>query len=73
MANANWNTCHNKIKRKLDGWSGRHLTIIGKANIIKSQIQPLVSFVGKVLDMPDCIDKNFRTVTYKFLWGKSDQ
>jgi hypothetical protein len=56
MEDSNWDTCHDKIKSKLGRWSGQHLTIIGKANIIRSQVQPLVTFVGGVLDMPDRIN-----------------
>jgi hypothetical protein len=73
MLEVNWNNVHSRVKKKLDGWSGRHLTIIGKANILKYQIQPLISFVGGILDLPDCMDKKLRTISFKFIWGGSDK
>jgi hypothetical protein len=45
MSDSNWNTVYTRVKKKLDGSSGRQLTVIGMANILRAQIQPLVSFV----------------------------
>jgi hypothetical protein len=73
MSDSNWNTVYTRVKKKLDGWSGRHLTVIGKANILRAQIQPLVSFVGGIIDMLDCMDKKLRTICMKFTWGGPDK
>jgi hypothetical protein len=70
MSDSNWNDVY-KLEAR---WMvGRHLTVIGKSNILRAQIQPLVSFVGVIIDMPDSIDKKLRTICMKFTWGGLDK
>jgi hypothetical protein len=73
MSDLNWSKCCEKVKKKLDCWSGRRMTIIGKANILRAQIQPLISFLGAVLEMPDCILKKLNTLCARFAWNGPDK
>jgi hypothetical protein len=67
MDEMNWGECVTRIKKLLDAWSGRRITIIGKANIIRAQIQPLVSFIAGLHELPEKIEQKLTRMTFNFL------
>jgi hypothetical protein len=73
MSNDNWANCVERTKRKLNAWQCRRLTIIGRANILRAQIQPLFTFVSGIIRMPDCIEKELTSLHAKFLWKGPDR
>jgi hypothetical protein len=73
MSDINWNNCIERTKRKLNAWKCSRLTIIGKANILRAQIQPLFTFVSRIIDMPDCIEKELASLHANFLWRGPDK
>jgi hypothetical protein len=73
MRSKNWGRVRDKAKRLFNAWSGRRLTIIGKANIIRAQIQPLVIFAGSTSIMPRNIEKELVTAQSRFLWHGNDK
>jgi hypothetical protein len=73
MSDINWSRCIDRTKRKLNSWSGRRLTIIGRANILRAQIQPLFTFVSGIIEMPDYIEKQLASLHANFLWRGRDK
>jgi hypothetical protein len=45
------------------------LTEVGRANIIKAQLLPIISFVGSTLNLPPSYEKQISTVINQFLWA----
>jgi hypothetical protein len=46
-------------------------SLVGKANILNSQIQLIVSFLGSSCELPKCVEKELDLLQYQFLWGGS--
>ena len=45
------------------------MTEIGKSNIIKAQLIPIVSFTGTLIELPEKMEKDLATLIFNFLWG----
>jgi hypothetical protein len=73
MDELNWGGVVTKVKSLLSAWSGRRLTIIGKTNIVRAQIQPLISFVAGSQQLPEKYDIILTRVIFAFIWGGSDK
>ena len=44
---------------------------IGKSNIIKSQLVPIISYTGTLVELPEKVEKELTALIFKFLWGSS--
>jgi hypothetical protein len=73
MSTKNWEKVRDKAQRLYNAWSGRQLTIIGKAAIIRAQIQPLVIFTGSSSVMPLHIEKQLVEAQSKFIFHGPDK
>jgi exonuclease III len=73
MNELNWEGCLSRIKTLYNAWSGRRLTIIGKANIIRAQVQPLISFIAGSQCLPAKIEEKLNKMTFAFLWNGADK
>jgi hypothetical protein len=74
MKKLNWDNVLQRVKKLLSSWRQRYITIIGRANIIKAQILPLITFVGTTLQLPESYEKSLNKEIFHFLWaGKSEK
>jgi hypothetical protein len=73
MDELNWGGVVSKVKILLNAWSGRHLSIIGKTNIIRAQVQPLISFVAASQELPEKYEILLTRMRLAFIWGGSDK
>jgi hypothetical protein len=69
MSQKNWDGVVNIIKSLTWSWKQRSLTEVGRANIIKAQLLPIISFVGSTLNLPPSYEKQISTVINQFLWA----
>jgi hypothetical protein len=67
MLNTNWESVVDRIKVLTRSWQQRYLTEIGRANIIKAHILPLITFVGTTLSLQVRIQKQVETIIHHFL------
>ena len=69
VAKLNWETKLEKIRRVVDNWRRRNLTLIGRVIIIKtlliSQIINLIMFCS----VPQSVMKKLDKIIYEYLWG----
>jgi hypothetical protein len=73
MEDLNWGECISKIKKLFNSWSGRRITLVGKANIIRAQVQPLIIFVAGSQHLPDKIEQTLTKLNFAFLWNGNDK
>ena len=59
----------NKIKKKLNIWKQRDLTIYGKVLILKTFALSQLLYVASVFHVPDNIMKEVEALAYNFLWN----
>jgi hypothetical protein len=59
----------NQIKTLTMSWKQPSLTEVGRANIIKAQLLPIISFVGSTLNLPPSYEKQLSTAINQFLWA----
>ena len=57
------------IKKLLDIWTCRHLSLKGKVLILKSLILPQIQFLFTMIYTPENILKQVENLFYKFLWN----
>jgi hypothetical protein len=69
MSQKNWDGVVNIIKYLTGSGKQRSLTEVGRANIIKAQLLPIISFVGSTLNLPPSYEKQISTVINQFLWA----
>jgi hypothetical protein len=69
MSQKNWDGVVNRIKTLTRSWKQRSLTEVGRANIIKAQLLPIISFVGSTLNLPPSYEKQLSTAINQFLWA----
>jgi hypothetical protein len=58
-----------KMKSIINMWRGRNLTMIGRAQIIKTFIISQLLFVSSALDVPDDIIKEVDNMIFQFIWN----
>lgn len=64
-----WLEVVGKVKRKLDMWSSRQLTMSGKVLILKSIILPMLLFVANVFPPDRTTCKAVNRLMFVFFWG----
>jgi hypothetical protein len=70
----NWDEVVERIKLLTRSWKQHCLTEVGRSNIIKAQLLPIISFVGTTLSMPVRYEKQLSTAIHQFLWaGKAEK
>ena len=73
MEKLNWESVMAKVSSKLNSWRGRNLTEIGKSNVIKAQITPIIMYTAKVVTMPHNIEKDLSRMLYRFLGNNTEK
>ena len=61
---------HKEIRQLLDCWTLRHLSILGKIQVIKSLAVP--KFIHLLTSLPSPTNSSFHqieTILYSFIWG----
>ena len=61
-----------KLKRKINMWKPRNLSIKGKITVLRSQILPLVLYPGSVLFAHEDFTKEVDSAFYDFIWPKKN-
>ena len=61
------------IKKLINMWSSRGLSLYGKATIIKSLIIPKFVYVSSLLPTPKEVIKQLNQLLFKFLWKGVDK
>ena len=61
------------IKKLINIWSSRNLSIYGKITIIKSFLIPKFVFICSVLPTPKEVIKQLNQMIFKFLWNGTDK
>ena len=58
-----------KLKKVLNLWSGRHLTILGRIAIIKTLALSKLVYNCSVLEVPADFAKMVNSITFPFIWN----
>ena len=61
------------IKKLINIWSSRGLSVYGKVTIIKSFLIPKFVYVCSVLPTPNELVKQLNQLLFKFLWNGTDK
>jgi hypothetical protein len=69
MSDTNWSAVQDRISVLLRSWRQRHITVMGRANIIKAQILPILSFIGTTIELPVSYEKAIVRDCFHFLWN----
>jgi hypothetical protein len=69
MLKKKWEENLNPVNTLLRSWKQRHVTLIGRANILKAQVLPIISFLGTTLDFPESYEKRLVRECFLFLWA----
>ena len=56
------------LKKILNIWSSRDISIYGKINIVKTLALSKLTFVCSVLDTPDAFTEEVNKIIFKFIW-----
>ena len=62
-----------KIKKLLNVWSSRGLSIYGKVTIIKSLVIPKFVYLASLMPTPNNVIVELNRLLYKFLWNGTDK
>ena len=62
-----------KMKKLVNIWSSRGLSIYGRVTIIKSLLIPKLIYVSSLMPTPSHIIKEVNQIIYKFLWKGTDK
>ena len=62
-----------KIKKLINIWSSRGLSLYGKVTIIKTLLLPKVVYISSLLPTPEHIVKELNYFIYNFLWKGKDK
>jgi hypothetical protein len=74
ISQKNWDEEVERIKVLTRSWKQRCLTEVGRSNIIKAQLLPIISFVRTKLSNPVRYEKQLSTAIHQFLWaGKAEK
>ncbi|KAL9959736.1 hypothetical protein ACROYT_G033090 [Oculina patagonica] len=64
----NFDSILDSLKKTLNLWKWRHLTILGRIQIIKSFAIPKFLYRASQLPFPDDVIKRANTIIYEFIW-----
>lgn len=64
-----WDNVCEKIKKKINFWSLRTLTLEGKALIIKQVLLPIILYIYYMFSAPDRVLKKVIRVFFTFFWS----
>ena len=56
------------LKKILNIWSSRDISIYGKINIVKTLALSKLNFVCSVLDTPESFTEEVNKIIFKFIW-----
>ena len=73
MMKQNWNDACAKVSGKLNSWKGRNLSEVGRSNVIKAQISPIILYTATVIPLPPDVEKRLSQLTYKFMGNGSEK
>ena len=62
-----------KIRKLLNVWSSRGLSIYGKVTIIKSLVIPKFVYLASLMPTPNNVIVEMNRLLYKFLWNGTDK
>ncbi len=68
----NWDDKLEKLKRILDNWRKRNLTLFGKVTVIKSLALSQIMYTAAVIYTPDWVVKQIRMLCLNFLWNNKN-
>ena len=63
--------CYDKLgslKKILNIWSSRDISIYGKINIVKTLALAKLTFVCSMLDTPESFTEEVNKIIFKFIW-----
>jgi len=63
----------NKITNLIRLWKSRYLSTMGRAQVIKTQVQSCLNYVMQIHSMPNRLKKKLTTEIYNFLWKGPDK
>ena len=69
----NWTSKLDDVRKLLNRWKQRKLTIFGKVLIIKQLAIPKVLFSATNLPIPDNFIQQLDTLFYDFIWGNTEK
>ena len=61
------------IKKLMNIWSSRELSIYGKVSVVKSLLIPKFFYVSSLLPTPKELVKDLTRLLFKFLWKGTDK
>jgi hypothetical protein len=73
MSQKNWYGLVNRIKTLTRSWKQQSLTEVGRANIIKAQLLPIISFVGSTLNLPPSYEKQLKAQQSTNSYGQEER
>ncbi|KAL9966977.1 hypothetical protein ACROYT_G025128 [Oculina patagonica] len=69
----NFDSILDSLKKTLNLWKWRHLTILGRIQIIKSFAIPKFLYRASQLPFPDDVIKRANTIIYEFIWKDANK
>ena len=67
-----YNKAFDSIKRLIEVWSKRFLTVLGRVVIVKSLMISKLTFIATLISNPDCnMIKTLKGMLFKFVWQSS--
>ena len=62
-----------KLVETLERWQKRHLTVCGKAVLIKTYGLATISYLASIFPLPDQVASNIHKIIFQFLWNKKNE
>ena len=72
VSNLNWQDKLDKLKKLLNQWRTRHLTLYGKVTIIKTLALSQFTYAASVMSVPKDVVKELKREIYCFLWNSKN-
>lgn len=69
----NWEKCLTKLTKILENWESRHLTIVGKALLLKVYGLASITYLASIFPLPDAMACKFHRAMFKFLWNNRNE
>ncbi len=73
MEQANWEDKIEKLKKVLDQWKRRDLTLMGKILIIKTLAISSLIFTSTMITLPNKYIKTINNILFGFIWPSRDR